>query len=455
MKSEKFLKMLGGIDSKLVENVRNDIDIWRESNEGVSFTPAPRKSHWKAVTASVVGSATVLCGAFALKSNFGRPGTQFSPAANGIAAAESLTESKVTSRSEQAAPQKLTELPKIKAAVMNWDPDTVYEVLGNGDPYLAVSKIEDKFYPGAKRTGWTYDLHGKELLFLSSGYETINYFDQGDVNHYMFLSSDRLYYSDPHIKHVDALDSFTKEEAVQRVREAAKKLGITNLGEPTVFAMTAEDANAYYDYLDGIHALSEPHDESKGDCEFTRWTKDDEAYFIKFPLVYEGIKLEDSSVVQKPSIWGYFDNGCYVMAAVTKERITEFEAWGITSPDYTVMDSVKINFSKEDILNKFAADVPEYITMFANKVEIVDCELTYAPVEKLDNYEVVYAPVWKVSCAKYHDMESADGTTSEDVDREVVLYSAETGEIVETHGHSEPSPQEEDFPPQDEDYQKK
>ena len=427
MKSEKFLKMLSGIDSELVENARKDIDIWQEANEGVSFTPAPRKSHWKAVTASVVGSAAVLCGAFALTSNVGRPGTQFLPAANGVASAESLTESKVTSRSEQAAPQKLIELPKIKTAVMNWDPDTVYEVLGNGAPYLSVSEIEDNQYPGKMSTVWTYDNHGKEFLFLSCGPESVYYRAQSDVNHYEFLSIDQLYYSDPHVKHVDKLDGFSKEEAVQLVREAAEKLGITNLGEPSVFAMTAEDANAYYDHLDAIHAHSEPHDESKGDCYHTRWTKDDEAYFVTFPLAFDGLPISTARVEQMTYNWGRFDGSC-VMAAVTKDGIVSFDAKGITVPEYTLADSVKINFSKEDILNKFNSNMPDSITLFANKVEVVDCELTYVPLELRDNYEVVYTPVWVVDCASYCDKLYGDGTTAEGIDHDVVMYGAESGE---------------------------
>lgn len=433
MKSEKFLKMLGGIDGKLVENVRKDIDIWQEANDGVSFTPAPRKSPWKAVTASVVGSAAVLCGTFAVMSNFGGSGTQFSPAAaaNGSAAVESFTESEETSLAEQTAPRKIAELPKIKAKVMNWDPDTVYEVLGNGASYLAVSEIEDEGYPGATRTIWTYDNNGKEFLFLSMGHEMLSYHDQGDVNYHHFLSGDRLYYSDPHIKYVDTLEGFSKEDAVQRVREAAEKLGITNLGEPSVFAMTAEDANAYYDYMDKLHKLMEPHDESKGDCEFTRWTKDDEAYFITFPITYEGMAVETVRTEEMKKGWGYFD-GTYIMAAVTKDKIVDFDARGITVPDHTLGDTVDINFSRADILNKVLSDMPTSATLFAKNVKILGCELVYSPVEKLDNYEMVYAPVWKVECASYRDMQNALGTDDEFVMRETLIYNAETGEFIET-----------------------
>ena len=435
MKSEKFLKLLSGIDSKYVESARKDVALWEESREGVIVQPAPKKSNRKLIMTSVMSTAAVMTGAFVLMSTIGNLRLGNGSGQNGIgnpaAAGNSFEQSDAASAPEQsentAAPWKTAEMPRVKTTAMDFDPDTVYEVLANGVPYLSVFDIEDNQYPGKMRTGWTYDYHGKELLFLSCGPERVSYKEQGDVNHSEFLSLDKLYYSDPYVKHVDELDGFSKEEAVQLVRDAAEKLGITNLGEPSVFAMTAEDANAYYDHLDAIHAHSEPHDESKGDCYHTRWTKDDEAYFVTFPLTFDGTPISAYSVDQKQYNWGRFDGSC-VMAAVTKDGIVSFDANGITVPEYTLADPVKINFSKEDILDIFNSNMPDSITLFANKVEALDCNLTYVPLDLLDNYEVVYTPVWVVDCASYCDNLYGDGTTAEGIDHKIVMYGAESGE---------------------------
>ena len=431
MKSEKFLRLLSGIDSEYVENARKDMAVWEESKEGISVQPAARNTRRNMAAAFAVSAAAVVVGASAVILNVGN--MRFNASPNGFGGSPaSSKESEVMStaeRSENAITPWVnsTEMPRIKTKVMVFDPDTVYEVLGNGATYLNVIEVEDNQYPGKMGTAWTYDNHGKEFLFLSCGPESVYYRAQSDVNHYEFLSIDGLYYSEPYVKHVDELDGFSKEEAVQLVRETAEKLGITNLGEPSVFAMTAEDANAYYDHLDAIHAHSEPHDESKGDCYHTRWTKDDEAYFVTFPLTIDGLPISTARVEQMTYNWGRFDGSC-VMAAVTKDGIVSFDAQGITVPEYTLANPVKINFSKEDILNKFNSNMPDSITLFANKVEVVDCELTYVPLELLDNYEVVYTPVWVVDCASYCDKNYGDGSTAVGIDHDVVMYGAESGE---------------------------
>ena len=425
MKSEKFLRSLGGIDSELVEKARQDIALWEESREGVRVEPAPRKPRWKAITAACACAAAAAIGAVAIGLNVGNRQLDTSPADSDFTSSPAdsdLTSSSAESENGSISWTKIpSELPIITAdIVMGWDADLIYDVLGNGKPVLSIEEHPDEIHPDETRTVWLYDKHGEPYLFFGTGPERFYFNGQTDINYTIFSSSDEIYYYDPIVKHSDALDGFSEEDAIERVRDAAEKLGITNLGKPSVFAMTAEDANAYFENYDKLYG------EGTGDYDYTPWTKDDEAYFLTFPFMFEGIPISTTDV------WvdGYYhQTGAFVKAIVTKDEIVCLEGWGITSPtEYTLGETVKINYSADDILNEFNTNRP--VAPFGKKVEFRNCELVYAPIEKPDNNKWVYAPAWRVNYAVYRDTLNYRGETIEFVDREYAIYSAETGERI-------------------------
>lgn len=447
MKNEKFLKMLSGIDSELVENARKDIAVWEESREGVSVQPAPRKPRWKTVAASAAGIAAVAVGAIVLTSNIGRFDGQYGPGAakeesavtdNPESVAANGSAENETSLSEQASPWKNAQLPKITAAVMRWDSDLVYDVLGNGYPYI-VEEQPDEHYPDDIQTLWTKEYEdGRNVMHLGVGPSSISYFPpEGGKSYTLFYSAHDIEYIDPHIKYSDVLDGFSKEDAIQRAKETAEKLGITNLGEPIVYAMTAEDANAYFDYEWQSHKLADEkykddpdHIKLTEDAKPEQWTKDDEAYFIKFPLVYGGIPLETSDVALEKDVegWGYFA-GARIQVVVTRDDIVIFDGWDITTPEYTVGDPVKINFTGEEILNKVNSENP--LNNPPNMVNYYGCELVYVPVDKIDNNEWVFAPAWRVDCGTIHEFEDfLDGVTRTWEWHDTIIYNAETGDRI-------------------------
>lgn len=437
MKSEKFLRLLSDIDSKYVDKARTDIELWQEAREGVRVEPAPRKPRRKMIIASAACAAAVLGGVAAVSLNVGNMRLGASPAQNGFGDnPASSGESDVISSPEQNESASTpwgshpSELSQVTTTLMRFDPDLVYDVLANGDSYLYKEEILDERYPGEAVTIWMYDAGGKELLFLNCGVGRVCYKEQSDIQRYIFLSGDEVYYSEPHIKHVDALEGFSKEDAVQRVKDAAAKLGITNLGEPSVFAMTAENANSYFQYEKQLYDISP----KMGDYNYVPWTKDDEAYYLTFPLMYgeTPVPVETTRVALQKEVdgCGIFD-GAYVKAIVTKDKIVCFEGYNITASEYASGEPVKINIGKEDALNKAENDISASASVFATKTEIRGCELVYGPVDKINNNEWVYAPMWRVDYASYCEMEDlVSGSTAEWVDHEIAFYSAETGERI-------------------------
>lgn len=314
-----------------------------------------------------------------------------------------------------------TELPKIMAAVMRWDKETVYEVLGGGRPILSEDEFESVNYPDEKRTLLTLD---DKRSYISFEPESVGYNAplDGEVNHSIYFSEYDTYFVNPMVSYVSELEGFSSESAVQRVRDVAKKLGITNLGDPIVFGVTADIANNYICYQ---KRECDFYDEPYGDDDFKAWTKDDEAYYITFPLMYEGIPLENNGVY----VPGYSYAGSYVKAIVTKDKIIDLNCMGITSPEYIIGDPAKINFSAKDILSKIVSDYSRKVLPI--KLEIYNCELTYAPVDKLDNNEWVFAPVWRFDYASYNEYYYVGlGNTAENATRQIEIYNAETGNKI-------------------------
>lgn len=304
-----------------------------------------------------------------------------------------------------------SELPEITAAVKRWDKDTVINALCNGKTIISEKEYKSDRYPEEKRTVLLIDDEGSYISFEP---ESIGCYcaAQNDKYHYKYLfSTYEVYYDNPDISYVSELEGFSKDNAVKRVRELAEKLGITNLGEANVFGVTAESANDFFDK------------EQEYNNDYTEWTKEDEAYFITFPLTYEEIPLETVRV----AVPGYSYDGSYIKAIVTKNDIIDFSCAGITEPEYVIGDAVKINFSAEDILSKIVSAYSQRV--LTDKLEFYNCELTYAPVDKLSNNDWVFAPIWRFDYALSGEYE-IDNKKIELSARYSEMYSAETGNRI-------------------------
>lgn len=314
------------------------------------------------------------------------------------------------------------ELPKITTTVKRWDKETVYDALSGGKPIIREEESPSDAYPDEKLSVLFLDERNSAIYFEPGrmGYHAPL---EGTINYSIFFSCLDLYYVDPFISYVSELESFSKEEAVQRVRDEAEKLGIANLGEPTVFGVTAESANEY-------HLNEKREAEFFGETyDYITWTRDDEAYFITFPFVYEGVQ-RDTNDVFVPEF--YYDCSSSVKAIVTKNEIIDLECRGITMPEYTVGEPVKINYSAKDILSAIVSDYSQI--KLPVEVEFYNCELLYAPVEKNGN-EWVLSPVWVFDYCMYGDVyndyfDTVFDELPRNATRNAEIYNAETGKRI-------------------------
>ena len=249
-----------------------------------------------------------------------------------------------------------SELNQITASAMRWNKDTVLGAFQGDKTITSEKEYSSDRYPQEKRTFFEFD----DDSYVSFEAERLSYNNKKTNDEYsyqFFFSNLETFYENRDCSYVSELESFSKADAVKRVRELAKKLGITHLAEPIVYGLTAEEANKYF--------LAEKQFYNSDDYEYTEWESVNEVYFITFPLLFNSI--------------------------------TYLSCEGITMPEYAVGKSVKVNFNAEDILSKIVSAYSQIV--LSDNVEFYDCELTYAPIEKLPNGEIVLAPVWRFDYA--------------------------------------------------------
>ncbi len=309
-----------------------------------------------------------------------------------------------------------SELNQITASAMRWNKDTVLGAFQGDKTVTSEKEYSSDRYPQEKRTVIMFD----DDSYVSYEAERLNYNNKkanDEYSYQIFFSNLEIFYENRDYSYVSELEGFSKANAVKRVRELAEKLGITHLAEPIVYGLTAEEANKYF--------LAEKQFYNSGDYEYTEWERADEVYFITFPLLYNGIPSEINAVSVPESSY----DGSYVKAIVTQNSITYLSCEGITMPDYAVGKSVKVNFSAEDILSKIVSAYSQIV--LSDNVDFYDCELTYAPIEKLSNGESILAPVWRFDYA-------LSGVTYDEIldknleysTRYNEIYNAETGNRI-------------------------
>lgn len=314
------------------------------------------------------------------------------------------------------------ELPKIKTTGLRFDKNTIFDTFISGES-VELEEQQSDTYPNEIRYWCSFNEEEKSFLVFEPE-ELFYNSSRSQELHYNNLSSYADQFTENELMtYENELNGFSRESAIQRVREVAERFGITNLGEPRVYGISAEAANKYFRNVDA-------QDEYFGETpEHMTYTKDDEAYYIKFPQVYEGIPRETSDV-NVPEY--YYDTCSYVSAIVTKDKILRLDCNGITSPEYKTGENVRINFSAADILQKIVSDHSNIV--HTEKINYFNCELVYAP-EKFENGEWTFIPVWKFEY-------STDEELNNDYYKNVVgkrpmvawitrdYYNANTGNII-------------------------
>ncbi len=303
-----------------------------------------------------------------------------------------------------------SELPEVTAAVKRWDGETVLEALCGGKTVVSRKEYQSDFYPDESRVVFMFD-DGAYMFFEPSriGYDGLG----ADEYYYkFFFGKYETYYNARDIVYSSELEGFDKADALKRVTDITDKLDIKNLGEPIIFGITMESANSFF-----LGEKNEREAYNDGEFEYSEWTKDDEAYYITFPLEYNEIPVEINEV----SVPGHSSTGSFVKAVVTKNGVLYFECEGITDAGYKNGENIKLGYGATDILSRIVSEYSQKV--LTGKVEYYNCELTYAPVDKPSENEWTLAPVWRFDYAASFSSVDISG-------RKHDFYSAETGNRI-------------------------
>lgn len=315
-----------------------------------------------------------------------------------------------------------SELPKIITTGLRFDRDAVFDMFAPGEP-VEMREYESDIYPGENIAWYAFNEEGDDYLRFEPEQLRRHSARVNELRYSELFSYADDFCEQSLITYENEIESFSSESAILRVREVVEMLGITNLGEPSVYGLSAEAANKYF--RDG-----DAEDEYFGKEPAHRtFSKDDEAYYLIFPLVYEGIPRETNRVyVQDYS----YDTVSYIEAIITKDEILDLDCRGIASPEYQTGEGVQINFTAADILRTIVSDHSSIV--HTDKTVYYNCELVYAP-EEYENGEWTLIPMWKFEYCTYGDMyneyyENVVGELPTVAWKTADYYNANTGNIV-------------------------
>lgn len=299
-----------------------------------------------------------------------------------------------------------SELPEVTADMMQWERDELLELLEKGKTIDFEEEYVSDLSSEEKLTSILFD-DGTHMYFEPSRLSFDMLPDSPVHSIYISVQSIIPQLANCEVEGltlVNEIEGFPKSDAINRAKELAEKLGITNLGEPRVWGLTHQDAEKYHNnrYRDDK------------DFELREWTEDDDAYFIIFPLLINGIPTETNEMRSMQS---------FVRAVVTRKNIIDFGCHYVTSSEYTNGKTIKINYSASDILKRIVSDNSKM--QLKDAVDYYDCELTYIRAEWLPGCRYRYIPVWRFDYTKTVDF----GGEWQKL-RKHEFYDVETGNII-------------------------
>lgn len=297
-------------------------------------------------------------------------------------------------------------VPKINVKIMEWDENKLKKIFLTGKTNLEYEEHPSNSFPNDSVHVYTeedqYWLGYEPGDLLSADRQ--NSFGYGRMQSVLSIRNFNDLFTD------DSIKLLSKNDAINKCTLLLTEVGITNYDEPKVYAITADKANRYWEKEDW-------------DDEYDDWTVEDEVYFLRFPIEYNNIPV----TVDSKFGGSKFENNRNIPSTlidfiVTKDKIYSINCQGIYSPEYEIIENVKINCSKENAL-KIAAQHYDSIDLGDQTIKILNCELVYVRDEIKEDKQYTLVPMWKVNAASY-DNEDLMGSL------DILFIDVGTGNIV-------------------------
>lgn len=299
------------------------------------------------------------------------------------------------------------EFPTIKLTLKTWDKEEIKRLFLSGKEFTQENENDEPFYAGEKFYYWTTT----DGIAVGVGAGKFSYNDYSELDGkykygsvYGFTKEDCALIDDCYATNGE-LAAFSSADADKRAREMINKLGITNLGKPSVIAVRADFANMVLPYM------KDNADKYGEEFEATPWTENEEIYILRYPQVFENTALSMAGTT-----YFYTDaNGGFALkdpgaiAVVSKDKIISLNILTIFSEDYEVVENVPVNCNPNEAVNNLKEYLSNLVPTLTTKY--YKCQPVYIAFSGTsDNMTVNCKPAWEFAGYSSHE---DDGEYSE------------------------------------------
>ena len=184
----------------------------------------------------------------------------------------------------------------------------------------------------------------------------------------------------------ESVELFTKADAVTRAKKLLEDAGLgENVGEPFVFALTAERANAYLP-----EKYSGELDKEGNEIGIPIWTASEEAYVMEF----DGSPLSTYSLPGTVIGSSAESSPTYITMVVRNDCVPLLWCEGMIDGKYETVGEAAINLSPGEAL-KLVAERYNGLSLPGRTTKICGCRLVYAPSEREDENTFILEPFWE------------------------------------------------------------
>ena len=202
------------------------------------------------------------------------------------------------------------------------------------------------------------------------------------INHYI-----DLFHSREHFREIfgigEEIEGFPSQVAIDQALELCSKLGINNLGEPSVYAF---DLGVYEKYTFNSPFLDP-------DVPFT---KDNEVYILHFPQTFGGVGLADfydTTVNDSTAQYGKSSvDSPEVVVGVSRTGIFHFDVDEAYEAEYEIVSGEPIKYDINYALSELSAYFER--SYFKDETKFTAARIAYFPVERKEKGYIEYSLAW-------------------------------------------------------------
>lgn len=276
-----------------------------------------------------------------------------------------------------------TEAPKIKVKLRVFDTAEMKEKFMGGKSIVK---------EGVDKDGYGYfiaddgsGLSVKKNYFSFAKEERSSYSVKGEIYAGYMISGDIRF---PHAE--SELEDLSSSAAREAADDAIKDLDIKNLGEPHIYAVTAEDINRVQSIVFGGGSAE---DKEGNSIEIPTYTKDDEFYIVSYASTYKNISFAQKEEHLFDLEWSYQPR---VNVVVSRRGVENIYCYGLID-EIEEIEAMPIKYSpaaaKTALRDFYGKILNSEFTIEYDKLGLV-----YFP-SKFDNdsSEEEFTPLWQAT----------------------------------------------------------